>query len=651
MLHFTVKNEILMERHDQPFDICILCALYEEARAVIQEFSMHCEVSFAKGWSSIDHAEYRYALLPNKRGERLAVLVTWLPKNGPVHTAQYLKSLLLEFHPRFAAMTGICAGDQEKVKLGDLVVASAAYHYEEGKVVSGSTGEVLHQRETTMVHPTDQMLQYVRGFEDWQAPVAALKRRLLADAQPSQRHIDVIASGMAVRADDPFSWLREHYHRNTVALDMEAASFYETLRTFPTIHGLVVKGVCDYADLRKDDGYHEYAGRVSAIYLLHFLQEYVTKETMSLHDISPVSEQIDQSLWTVPFPHHPFFTGQESVLAQLAQLLRTDQSAALTQPQAITGLGGIGKTLIAVEYAWQHRQDYQYILWSRADTHEALASGYVALAGYLDLPEKHERDQTITIQAVKRWLGKQNGWLLILDGVENLALLEDFLPAERLGHLLLTTRMQATGILARPLEVEAMLPDVGATLLLRRARLIATNAWLDAASLADATAARAISKALGGLPLALDQAGAYLEETHCGLVAYQNLLHSQPSLLLKRRGSSGYDYPAAVTTTWSLSFAKVELQNPAAAEILRCCAFLHPDAIPEELFTKGAAHLGTELRKMGRDPLAFDEAVHTLLSYSLIRRDASMATLSIHRLVQVVLRNTLPIKDRKRWQG
>src|SRR5207302_5545663 len=104
------------------------------------------------------------------------------------------------------------------------------------------------------------------------------------------------------------------------------------------------------------------------------------------------------------------------------------------------------------------------------------------------------------------------------------------------------------------------------------------------------------------------------------------LFHAQPSLLLKRRGASTHAYPASVATTWSLSFAKVEQQNPTAAALLRCCAFLHPDAIPEELFTMGAAHLGTELRQVGRDPLAFDEAMHMLLSYSLIHRDPVTAT-------------------------
>ena len=355
-------------------------------------------------------------------------------------------------------------------------------------------------------------------------------------------------------------------------------------------------------------------------------------------------------LWNVPYPRNPFFTGQEVLLTQLAETLLTGQPTALSQPQAVSGLGGIGKTQIAVEYAHRHRQNYQAIFWVRADTHEAIVSGYVTLAQNLNLPEKEEKDQTVIVQAVLRWLSTHTGWLLILDNADDLPVLEGLLPLEHRGHLLITTRTQALGTLAHPLEVAIMPQDVGATLLLRRARLIATNASLEAASSADVTIARAISEELGGLPLALDQAGAYIEESRCSLARYQKLYRLQPSPLLKRRGGFKHDYPASVATTWSLSFKKVEQQNPMAAELLRCCAFVHPDTIPEELFTAGAVHLGAGLQQMRRNLLAFDEAVRVLLAYSLIHRDPATATFSIHRLVQVVLIDAMPTRTRKLWR-
>lgn len=270
----------------QPFDICIVCALYEEASAVINEFQSRCAVSFSKAFSHLDQYEYRWSLIQNNLGEPLTVLVSWLPDSGPVRTGLDLKPLLQEFHPRFAAMTGVCAGYQEKVHLGDLVIAEYAYHYEEGKIRSGPDGGQQHQPEMKTAHPTDQIIQYAKGFDGWKEPVSELKRRLLNDSDQPERYVAPMASGMAVHADNPFPWLIEYRNRKTLALDMEAATFYLALRTFPHTHALVVKGVCDYADMQKNDHYHDYAARASAVYLLYFLQEYVTEETMPRRDTS-----------------------------------------------------------------------------------------------------------------------------------------------------------------------------------------------------------------------------------------------------------------------------------------------------------------------------------------------------------------------------
>src|SRR5258708_9702277 len=97
---------------------------------------------------------------------------------------------------------------------------------------------------------------------------------------------------------------------------------------------------------------------------------------------------------------------------------------------------------------------------------------------------------------------------------------------------------------------------------------------------------------MDGLPLALDQVGAYVQETPCSLADYLKLYQTRGAELLKRRGEVVIDHPASVVTTWSISFEKVEQANAAAAALLRVCAFLHPDAIPEELFVEGAALLG-----------------------------------------------------------
>jgi tetratricopeptide (TPR) repeat protein len=356
-------------------------------------------------------------------------------------------------------------------------------------------------------------------------------------------------------------------------------------------------------------------------------------------------------LWNIPYAPNPFFTGQEALLRQLAETLKTGSPTALSQPQAISGLGGLGKTQIAVEYAYRHRQDYQAIFWVRADTHEALVSGYVALAELLNLPEKDERDQTIIVQAVERWLKTHREWLLILDNADDLSIVGPFLRSLLGGHILLTTRAYAIGPLAQRVEVETMSQEVGVLFLLRRAGLIGLDTSLETVSTSERANAQRITEELGGLPLALDQVGAYIQETGCSLARYQQVYEQHRMGLLKRRGSFSNDYPESVATAWTLSFEKVKQQSPIAADLLCCCALLHPDAIPEEFFTDAATHLGPRLQRVTRDSLVFDDAVRVLLAYSLIHRDATTTMLSIHRLVQAVLIDAMSARTKKRWQG
>ena len=109
--------------------------------------------------------------------------------------------------------------------------------------------------------------------------------------------------------------------------------------------------------------------------------------------------------------------------------------------------------------------------------------------------------------------------------------------------------------------------------------------------------------ALDGLPLALDQVGAYIEETHCSLAHYLNLYGTSRKELLRRRGRFPADHPDSVAITWSISFQKVEHESMAAADLLYLLAFLDPEAIPEEIIIKGAPELGPALEPLENDPL------------------------------------------------
>jgi len=353
-------------------------------------------------------------------------------------------------------------------------------------------------------------------------------------------------------------------------------------------------------------------------------------------------------LWTIPYERNPLFTGREDILNRLSTALRSGKTTALTQPQAISGLGGIGKTQTAVEYAYQYRDDYDAMLWVRAESRETLTSDFVTLAHVLNLPEQQEQEQQRVIEAVKRWFHEHTGWLLIFDNADDLTIVRDFLPPGGKGHLLLTTRSQVTGRIAQRIELEQMEPEEGVLFLLHRATILDLNAPLEAASSSDRDQAEELVQAMAGLPLALDQAGAYIDETRCGLSGYLQLYRTRQADLLKHRGKYVTDHEESVATTWSLSFEKVQQANPAAADLLRLSAFLDPDAISEEIITKGAPHLGPTLQPVAADPIKLNEAIRELLTYSLIRRNPDQ-TLTIHRLVQAELKHGMNKNTQRRW--
>ncbi|MHB8596362.1 MAG: DUF7779 domain-containing protein [Ktedonobacteraceae bacterium] len=315
--------------------------------------------------------------------------------------------------------------------------------------------------------------------------------------------------------------------------------------------------------------------------------------------------------------------------------------------------GGIGKTQIAVEYAYHYADDYEAILWARADSYQSLTTDFVTFAnvGLLDLPEKADTDQAQVVEAVKRWLQQHKAWLLILDNADDLETVYDFMPTRGEGYILITTRSQATGPGMKSFEVEKMSSEEGALLLLRRAKIIAEDASLEAATGSDRVEAETLCQMLDGLPLALDQAAAYIEENQSDLKTYQRLYQTHGTSLLKRRGAlSKREYPQSVATTWSLSFEQLALIDDATAtDLLRLCAFLHPEAIPEAMIIAGTGDQSTGLQHFSDDALLLDDAIGTLRRYSLLRRNPETKMLTIHRLVQTVLKDTMDKDTHHTW--
>ena len=351
--------------------------------------------------------------------------------------------------------------------------------------------------------------------------------------------------------------------------------------------------------------------------------------------------------WNVPFERNPYFRGRDEVLTSLRKSLTDRGQVALTQ-HALSGLGGIGKTQTAVEYAYRYAHEYEAVLWVRADSRELLASEFASLADVLGLRKRAEEDQQRAINAVRYWLQTYTGWLVIFDNVEDIEMISDFLPKLREGAVLMTTRVQVRGKYIKKIDIDKLSHEESIRFLLLRARLAGSEDRLRELAEEEQQAAEQLCRLLDGLPLALEQAAAYIEENQRSIDDYLHLYMQHRSALLQQRSTlNGKDYPYSVATTWTFSFEQIEQSNPAAASLLRLCAFLHPDAIPEEMIVAGAAHLDSYLQPLAADPFALDAAIRPLFSYSLIHRKAK--TLTLHRLVQAVIKDGMSRETYREW--
>ena len=508
-----------MENRAQSFDVCIVCALYEEAEAVLDEFSTRCHVSFLEEFSSMDRYEYRYTSILNNRGEPLTILVTWLSDSGPTQTGLDLKPFLHEFRPRFVAMTGFCAGYKKKVKWGDLVIAQYAYFYEAGKVIREAEGLSRHLQEMKAAASTSQILHYARGFDGWKEPVKKMKsdrlKRELKETEEPRCVIAPMASGMAVRQDDPFLWLREHYDRNTVGLDMEAATFYQALRAVSHIHGLVVKGVCDYANMNKKDTYHDYAARASAVYLLTFIQEYVTEQTMPRRDVPSPSRRAEQPsvsstrmLGFLPLVETAL-VGRDRLLFLLKQQLKDPETG--SPAVVLHGQPGVGKTTIAAQLARDEEIRATYsggVLWADLGEKPSLSDILAVWASQLEADLSRATIIPEKVGCLQEKLGHAP-FLLILDDLwlADLGALHPLLRMAGPGcALLITTRDQnvaeALGKLvgSKQILVDELDEEDALTLLMALCK----------DKLTDRRVFVPLAKAAGGLPLTLEVMGAYI---------------------------------------------------------------------------------------------------------------------------------------------
>jgi tetratricopeptide (TPR) repeat protein len=336
-------------------------------------------------------------------------------------------------------------------------------------------------------------------------------------------------------------------------------------------------------------------------------------------------------IWNVPYDRNSALAGREDAINRLRHALTSRESG--SRVQALHGLGGVGKTQLAVEYAYRYAASYDLVWWTRAEDAATIAADLAALADQLGLPHRTDRNQREVTSAVLRKLEQITRWLLVFDNAAEPDTMREFLPRLVTGEVIITSRNPAWRGMAEPFAITVLEAEPAVRFLQRRA------------GLQDESATRELAAETGYLPLALEQAGAYIEASGIGAAEYLELYRSRRRELW-RHESRPRQYRDTVSMTWAISIDSVKRANPAAMDMLELAACLAPEDIPLQLLRDGSLHLPDPLRTVVADPLLVNDAVALLRRYSLV--DSGGGAISVHRLVQAVVSDMTPPE---RWAG
>ena len=324
-------------------------------------------------------------------------------------------------------------------------------------------------------------------------------------------------------------------------------------------------------------------------------------------------------MWNIP-ARNPAFTGRDDLLAAVQARLQAGHAAVV---QALYGMGGVGKTQLAAEYAHRFAGSYDLAWWINAEQDGLIGDQVVSLGLGLGCVPAGAGTEAVRA-AVLAELRQRDRWLLIFDNAQAPADVAPWLPGGG-GHVLITSRQRGWDEVATPIEVDVLTRAESIELLRRRVpRLTETDA--------DRLAAE-----LGDLPLAIAQAAGFIADTGTLASQYLGLLQTRAGQLLDR-GAPG-SYPRSLAAATALIADRLSGHDPAAAELASLCAFLAPEPIPEYLFTGAVGVLPGELAARAADPLAWRQTLANVSRQSLARVDHR--GLQMHRLTQAILRDRL----------
>lgn len=329
----------------------------------------------------------------------------------------------------------------------------------------------------------------------------------------------------------------------------------------------------------------------------------------------------------LPYSRNRNFTGRGKELDQLNRVLNFSKHDAVA---VLAGLGGMGKTQLALEYSYSHATHYAGVWWFRAENQAGMAHDLMKLGDELGvLDEKSEpQDVKKVLAIINEHLELQNEpWLFVYDNATEPNAVKPLLLDKGRHHVIITSRYTGDwGGVGASLQIAEWSPLEAVEFLLKRT------------DRNDVEAAKRLAVALGHLPLALEQAVAFINNAGKDFGDYLALFETKCSDLLHRRSETA-DYPASVATTWSLTFDIIEKSSQVGTALLKLFCFFSPDVIPEHVMIEGDALLPEPLAHAVIDGLELDDAVVKLRRFSLIQ--VVDDGWSIHRLVQSVTRDRL----------
>ena len=346
---------------------------------------------------------------------------------------------------------------------------------------------------------------------------------------------------------------------------------------------------------------------------------------MTVSDSQP-APGVAPAIWGGVPQRNKNFTGRQDILGHLRQGVASRVTAVL--PHALQGMGGVGKTALAIEYAYLYRSEYELVWWIPADQRALVRSSLAALAQPLGLQPAAAAGIDTASGAVLDALRRGQPyarWLLIFDNADQPEDLRDILP-DGPGHVLITSRNHRWESVVDTVPVDVFTRAESTDFLAKRVPRGINKS--EAAQLAEE---------LGDLPLALEQAGALQAETGMPVEEYLRLLKEHAAEIMAEGNPP--EYPLSMTAAWKLSVSTLNRHLPQAMELLRCCAFLGPEPIPRDLFRRGTQATETRVSDLLANPILLARAIRELGRFALVKIDGR--TIQVHRLIQALLRGEL----------